>query len=139
MPLPLEVVDDGRGVLRIGHGVVTGEELIDGARELADLVQRVPPGARPEWGIIDFSAAVDIQVDTAALHRLIDLNERTAAYAPNVHVAIVAPQEQQYVIALQWQMLARRVGWHSEIVATHAEAEAWLQPVRQRLPAVVTS
>lgn len=123
MPVTIEELDDGLGVLMHASGAVTEAELVSvldthlGAKGASDY----------RYSLTDLTAADAFDVTNRAIHRVAELC-RTAAAAENRRmVAVVGDRDLVFGLARMWQVFARETGWTTEVFRSRDEAEAWLR------------
>ena len=123
MPYTWTLTDDGRGLVQVGSGVVTGAELLAACAANS----RAHEGA--EWlthGLVDLAEVTSLQASTAELRRLAEESRVAAKFAPGAHVALVAPRDLVYGLARMWEVFATETGWTTQVFRDRASAEAWL-------------
>ena len=124
MPYTSVYVDDGKGVLRTGSGVLTGLELISCAIQLG----RDDEHARHlHYGLVDFSAVTEMKVTPEDIRQLVEMSRKTAVVTPGALVAVIAPDPLPYAIARLWHTFAEDLGWKTNVFHTRADALAWLR------------
>jgi hypothetical protein len=124
MPYTTSYVDDGRGMHKMGSGLVTGLELLSSALEQSLDEARA---RKLRYGLVDFSETTDMNVTPADIRRLVEMNRKTASYTPGAFIAIVAPSPLPYALARLWHTLADDLGWNANVFHTRSDAIAWLR------------
>ncbi len=124
MPYTTSYVDDGKGLLKTGSGVVTGLELISGAlaQSLDDERNR-----KIRYALVDFSTTVEMKATPTDIRRMVEMNRRTAAMSPNAIVAIIAPAPLPYALARLWHTFSGDLGWKANVFHARPDAVAWLR------------
>jgi len=124
MPYETRLVDEGRGVLRIGSGIVTTSELLEASAKLAmnEAVAR-----NIKYLLADFSEVTDLRLTPNTIHYVAELNRKAAQFSSGAFVAIVAPSPLAYGLGRMWQMLMEEVRWTSAVFHQRAEAIVWLK------------
>jgi hypothetical protein len=123
MAYTTEFVDEGRGVLHTGHGVVTGAEIIDGA---ARLLQAVQGGMPLRYGLVDFSGITQFTVSTPEVKTIARLNIATAEIVRDVWASIIAPSDHAFGMARMWEAYANATAWNTCVFRETDAARAWL-------------
>lgn len=123
MPYTTEFTADGRGVLHVGRGLVVGAEVIAGTAAHYQDPERTR-GLR--YGLVDFSGVTDLRLTPADVQEIVAHDQRVAAINSRIAVAVIAPRDYMFGMARMWQMLGEATGWSTRVVATRAEADAWL-------------
>ena len=124
MPYTATYVDDGKGLHKRGSGIVTGLELFSSALKESHDEARA---RKLRYGLTDFSEVTEMQVTTADIHRLVEMNRKLASFTPGALVAIVAPAPLPYAMARLWHTLSDDLGWKANVFHTRPDAIAWLR------------
>jgi hypothetical protein len=123
MPYPAQFIDQGRGLLLIGEGIVTGAEFINTNQELlAD--ERVRNLA---YALIDLTPMTDSTITPDQMFMLASIDKQIAVLLPNVTVALVATQEAHFGLCRMWEGLLDAANWTTCVFHTRPEAEDWLR------------
>ncbi len=127
MSYSTEFIDDGRGVLHVGTGIVHGDEIHAGSME----EHRVESRARAlRFGLVDLTDVTELRITSEDVRAIAAECHITARLAPHAAVAIVAPRDALYGMARMWEILVEGTGWDIRIVRLREEALDWLRPVR---------
>lgn len=124
MSYTIEYTADGKGVYRMGEGVVTGAELVEAALSESSDETRAR-GLR--WGLIDLSRVTRLAVTAADLRAISEANLRLASLTPRVVVGVVTGGNGVFSTVQMWQAMAKATGWKIEVFQSRAEAEAWIR------------
>ena len=124
MPYTACYVDDGKGVHKTGHGLITGFEIIAGALQEAKIQER---SRKLRYFLVDFSDVTEMQVTPEDVRRIIEMNHKTASFVPDSLVAIVAPSALPYAMSRLWHTLSDDLSWKSNVFHTRQDAFAWLR------------
>jgi hypothetical protein len=128
MPFARHFVDDGKGLYRVGAGVVTGSEMMAVIMAEADDHERY---RSLRYELVDFSRTTAMEVTLEETHRIIGITRRMADWAPGIVVAVAAPLDVSYGISRMWHSVHHDAPWKRNLFRHRAEALAWL---RQQLP-----
>jgi hypothetical protein len=123
MPYTSEVIDNGKGLLHIGSGTVTGNDLMASATTALKLVQ---DGLSPRYGPTDLTHLTEFAVSNE-IERNAILNSNIALLLPSVKLAIVAPTDNIYGMVRMWLAHRDRTRWRSEVFRRKEEALLWLE------------
>jgi hypothetical protein len=123
MPYTTELTEDCMGVVHTGTGVVTGEEILRGSQLLSQLVQNTE---NFHYEFVDLCEATGIEITQEDLQEIATLDRMTAYFRPHAVVVVVAPNEQLFSVAKQWERLVRNLGWTIHIARSRREAHSWL-------------
>jgi trans-aconitate methyltransferase len=124
MPYNSSYVDDGKGLLKIGSGIVTGAEMF--AVATTDPLDEAR-ARKLHYGLVDFSAVTDMQVTPTHIRQLVEINRKMASLTPGALVAVIAPDPMSYAISRLWHTFAEDLGWKSNIFHARPDAIAWLR------------
>ena len=124
MPYTTEVIDNGKGILHIGSGTVTGEELMSSAATVLKLVQE---GLKPEFAMTDLTDVKKFTVSAEEISRNAALNSAISRYLPPARIAIIAPAPDIYGMVRMWQAHIDSPGLTSQVFRRKEEALAWLK------------
>ncbi len=123
MPYHSELIDDGTGVLRVGMGVLTGQELIDAARAVPSAI----PGLKNiTHSLVDFTSVEVFDVSTDSIHELSKLMGKNGEMMGPMRVAIAAPTPLSFGMSRMYAALASKPGWEVQTFRTLEEAKGWL-------------
>ena len=111
---------DGIGIVGIGVGVVSGQDLLDATARLHEERAHNP---NLRYAVMDLSAISQGQIDTESVRVI----AKPADGTPQLTVAIVAPSDVLFGLSRMWEMLAEQTGLATRVVRTRAELITWLQ------------
>ncbi|MDQ3199712.1 MAG: hypothetical protein M3Q46_11120 [Verrucomicrobiota bacterium] len=130
-----ELTKDCMGVVHVGTGVVTGEEILRGSRAVAQLVQNTE---NFHYEFVDLSRATSVEISPQHLAAIAESDRLAAFFRPHAVVAIVAPNAAIFAIAKQWEAMVETLGWATHISRDRTEAVQWLsENFRPRPPEVL--
>ncbi|HEY2712097.1 MAG TPA: hypothetical protein VGI60_06245 [Chthoniobacterales bacterium] len=124
MPYITELTEDCLGIVHVGTGLVTGEDLIEGTRTASQLVQNTE---NFQFEFVDLSECSELQVTRQQLEEIVREDRVAATYRPRAIVAIVAPADAVFAIAQQWQHEVEDLDWRTLIARSRPEALKWLR------------
>jgi len=126
MPFSTEFVDNHQGLLFVGSGVVTADEILDAKGALLDQETRL---RRIRHAMVLLADVTDLRVTTDEIRQLARIDERLAKVTSNVVVAVVAANDLTFGLARMWEVLADSTGWKTAVFRTRSEAETWLRAI----------
>lgn len=124
MPYEASYVDDGKGVLKRGIGIVTGLEIYNSC--LHDSLDK-EKSSKLRYGLIDFTETTEMRVTPGDIRRLVEMNRKLASFTPGALIAIVGPTALPYALARMWHTLSDDLPWESNVFHTRPDAIAWLR------------
>ena len=123
MALTMEFIDDGRGVLHVGSGVVSGAELIAAAgRDLAAAREGLPLA----YGLVDLTDTTRFDALAGDIREVARINLALAGIIGRACVAVVAPQDVAFGMSRMWEAYMHAAAWETCVFRQRAEADAWL-------------
>jgi hypothetical protein len=125
MPYVASYADDGKGLIRIGSGLVTSVELIVVARQQLRDAERC---RELHYGMVDFSSVTEFKVVPEDARNLAELNRHLGKFVPrDTPIVIIASDVLIYAMARIWRTLTDDVGWISHVARTRADGITWLK------------
>jgi len=122
MPVELEYIDDGAGVLWTGKGVVTGRELYAANAEIYS-DQHV---YAQRYQIVDLTNAERFDVSADDVRELAVQDREGAAKNPNIVVAIAGESDLVFGLARLWEAHVHKSPLQTRVFRTVDEARQWV-------------
>ena len=127
MPLVTETTEDCRGILQVGSGLITGDEFVQASYNALLLFQNT---RNFRYEFVDLTNATDVEFAEKHLAQ-ITVHDRVIAKArPDAFVVVLAPREEFYQVAKQWERAVQPLGLKTHIARERSEA---LTRVQQHL------
>ena len=124
MPLTTETTKDCRGIIHMGTGTVTGDELVEASRSALQLVQNTQ---NFDYEIVDLTSATALEkVGDEQLEQITAQDRLAAIFRPNAIVAIIAPRDEFFELGKKWEQRVHDLGWTTHVTRDRAEAVQWL-------------
>ena len=131
MPFATEFIEQGRGLVLTGSGLITARDIHDVKTALLaqeSLLRQVA------YAIVDLKAVTELKLTAAELRGLVKLDLHLAKLLPHAAVAIVAAADHPFGMARMWEVLAEDTGWQTAVFRTRAQAEAWVNRTVRQIP-----
>lgn len=125
MPVELEYVDDGAGVLMNGSGIVTGRELYAANAEIYS-DQHV---FDQRYQIVDFTNAERFDISAEDVRELAAQDCAGAERNPNIVVAIAGESDLIFGLARMWEAHVNESPLRTCVFRTVDEARQWIGAV----------
>src|SRR5262245_59157065 len=109
MPFSGGFTDDATGIVEVGHGIVTGEELLVETQRLAAAGRDALSAVR--YALVAFSAVSEFKVTADETARLAAEDVKLAKAIPELSIAVVAPTPITFGMSRMWEALAHATGW----------------------------
>jgi len=127
VPVEVKYLNGGKGVMFIASGFVTGEELITASKEIFSRDIAEEPYL---YGLVDFNDVDGVNVSTAEVRRIADLDLRASKHIPKAVVGIYAKNDLAFGLGRMWEVFIADAGWDTKVFRSRPDAVAW---VRQRV------
>ena len=124
-----EFQEQGRRILQVGSGRLTGREIIQANEALLADGNRLK---QLRTALVDLSDVEIVDVSPDDVRIIAGLDTQMSKLIPALAVAIVATKEHVFGMARMWQTLAETTGWDTKVFRMHPEADAWLEQMRPR-------
>ncbi len=112
------------GIVHVGTGTVTGDEVLDASKAVTQLVQNTE---NFQYKFVDLSGVTELQMTGPDLQEVAAQDRLTAAFRPHAVVVIVAPRDDLFAAARRWDRLVEELGWSTHISRARSEAVRWLR------------
>lgn len=141
MPLATETTTDCQGIIHIGSGVVTGEEIVKASHAALELVRNTQ---NFHYEFVDLTDATGAQVADEHLDQVTAQDRLAATFRPTAVVVIAAPRDDLFALSKKWQGLVQSLGWSTHVARDRTDALRWLSanfppPPAEKLDAEITS
>ncbi len=123
MPVATELTKDCLGIVHVGSGVVTGEELVESSTAAAQLVENTD---NFQYEVTDFTDVTELRVEPRHVEKIAAIDRVAATLRPRAIMVIIAPQNSAYDLACAWHGLIADLGWTVHISRDRAEGVRWL-------------
>jgi hypothetical protein len=126
MPIKLKNLDSGLGVMLIGEGNVTGQEIIHANKKILSLKEKIEVS---KYWIIDYSEATGYDVSTPEIEIIADQDKEISKYLPDYTVAIVTKQDIEFGVSRMWETIIQIKGlqWETKVFKVRNDAEQWIK------------
>ncbi len=124
MPIEISYLDNGTGVLHIGTGTVTGQDVFESKNFTFSSQERV---RQYRYGLIDYSQVNDLNVSSKELEAVAALDKKVATIVPGAFVAIVAEKDVVFGLARMWEAYMHGAGWETHVFRSRTQAEDWIK------------
>jgi hypothetical protein len=126
MPIKLKNLDSGLGVMLIGEGNVTGQEIIHANKKILSLKEKIEVS---KYCIIDYSEATGYDVSTPEIEIIADQDKEISKYLPDYTVAIVTKQDIEFGVSRMWETIIQIKGlqWETKVFKVRNDAEQWIK------------
>jgi len=124
MPIDIELLHDGAGVIYNCHGTVTFKQFYDASNGFL-----ASPEDLKKWryAIIDLTSVENMNLNYEEVATIVELNKRLAAGTlPGTLLAVSSPKDLGFGIARMWEALVDQVGWETQTFRTRTEAALWI-------------
>ena len=123
MPLKNIFLDDTFGILRVGEGIVTANEILDANNEILSK-EKLRPNLL--YIIVDMTKANDLEASSSDMQQIAASDSRMLSASSNVVIAICATADLVYGLARMWEAYANTYDFYHSVKRSRSEAENWL-------------
>jgi len=126
MPVEIKYLDDERGVLFIGEGIVTGEDIFNSNKHFFSSEEKM---IKNIYSIIDYSNITKFEVSNADLGTIISQNKKVSESLAGGTVAVVAKEDLIFGISRMWGTYVEiaDLPWEINVLRARRDAEAWIK------------
>ena len=124
MPYTTELTDDYMGIVHVGTGVVTGEDLLEACRSTVPLFQNTE---NFHYEFIDFSDAEELRITPDDFAEIVEQDRFAALFRPEAVIVIVAVDDAISETVKEWDRRVQDIGWKTHISRSRPDALAWLR------------
>ena len=122
MTVEVKHLGDG-GVLLLGTGVVTGDEILDAKARFFG--SEAATGA-VVYLLADFSASIRAEISEAQVRAIAERDRAAAAVNPTMVMAVVGRQDLVYGLGRMWETMLETAPIETRVFRDRAEAEQWI-------------
>ena len=124
MPIELEIIHGGTGLVRKGSGHLTGSELI---RSVTEFIASGEDVKKVIYSIVDYSLVDSIDITYEQIRSLAEINKNTSEINPNIIVAIISPKDEIFGLSRMWEVYVEQIPWPTKVFRARPGAEAWIK------------
>ncbi|NWJ42369.1 MAG: hypothetical protein HXX12_15520 [Geothrix sp.] len=125
MPYLTELIHEGTGLLRLGRGVLTGQEILD---VIAAFPEGISTPERITHCLVDLTGVTRLEVSNRELEAIVATDSLKLKGTNLTRAAIAAPEDLTYGVSNMYRGHASHSGIEIRVFRTLAEAKAWLCP-----------
>lgn len=126
MPIQVKYLDNGLGLLFLGEGIVTGDDIIDSNNEIFSSREKMK---NFKYGLIDYSNITQFNVSNSEIETITSQNKNASEIIPDGILAVAAKKDLDFGINRMWQIIIENAGiqWETMVFRDRANAEAWIK------------
>jgi SpoIIAA-like len=125
VPYLTDLIDDGTGLLRVGVGVLTGEEII---QAISSLTTTCTDPGRITHALVDFTHVTKLSVSEQEFQRIVEIDKAKHQDLNITRSAVVAPNGFVFGLACMYVGHTGLPDMEIKVFRTMEEAKAWLYP-----------
>jgi len=132
MPIDIRYLDNGIGVLYIGQGIVTGDEIIKSNRNIFSSKERME---KLKYGFIDYSNITQLSVSNSEIEIIASQDKKASEYIPDAVVAVAAKRDFEFGLNRMWEIVVENTGlqWKTMIFRERDATVKWIkQKVKEK-------
>jgi len=123
MPVNVNLIQGGIGIVFLSDGIVLGREIIEANRTIYTRENLL----RLKYKIIDRTNCTEYCVSGAEMQTIAAQDQIASEVNPNILFLHIATTPVQYGMIRMWQAYIDETGLRSEIFEDRASADAWLK------------
>ena len=123
MPFFNKFLEDGKGLLQYGSGVVVIAEVLRCNQELVDSPDKT---AGLTYGIVDLTEVTNLEINSTDIRAAANVGKQVIL-APGAKVAIIAPSDYAFGISRMWEVFVEPAGWRTKVFREKDGAIAWVR------------
>jgi hypothetical protein len=125
MPIEIKYIDGGLGVLFLGKGIVTGEDIINSNKQIFSSEEKM---IKNKYGLTDYSNILNFEVSTSEVEIIASQDKKAAEYVPDGVIAVVAAKDLEFGINRMWEIIVECTGikWETMVFRARDKAEEWI-------------
>lgn len=126
MPTKYKYLDNGLGILLIGEGILTGEDIIHSNREIFASTERMK---KYKYGLIDWLDVTQVNISTSEIEIMVSQNEKASEYVSDVVVAVAAKNDLAFGLSRMWEIIVETTGlqWETMVFKDRDSVENWIK------------
>ena len=126
MPIQIKYLDNGLGVLFMGEGIVTGDDVINSNREIFSSEDKFK---NYKYGFIDYSNITHLNVSNSELGIIVSQDKKAFQFLPDGVIAIAAKQDLEFGINRMWEIIVENSGiqWETMVFRDKEKAKIWIK------------
>ena len=124
MPVEFKFLDDGIGVLIVGKGHVSGQELINVLDDIYSSEEKV---IKLKYTIVDLTSILTMDVSNADIEFMHIKHQKIAKISPDRVVALIANKDLPFGISRMWEAIVSDIPWEINVFRSKNKADAWLK------------
>ena len=128
MPIKLEYIEDGVGVLMIGTGVVSGEDIRLANEEIYS-EERID---RQEYQLVDWTGVDKFDVTRHDMETLAEQDRVAALRNPGILISSAGDRDVIFGLVRMWEEFVHGTTLKTHVSRTLPEARAWIAKIREK-------
>jgi hypothetical protein len=125
MPIDIELLHEGAGVIYNCHGTMTFKDFYDASNGFLEFPEELK---KWRYSIIDLTSVEGMNLNYEEVASIVEQNKRLAAIAPpGTLLAVSSPRDLGFGIARMWEALVEQVGWETQTFRSRADAAQWIK------------
>ncbi len=126
MPIQVRYLDNGIGIMFIGEGIVTGEDVINANKITFASEEKMK---NYKYGFIDYSNALHFDASEDDAEIIANQDLEASKFIPDAILAILAKKDLVFGLNRMWEMIAENAGlqWETMVFRDREKAELWIK------------
>lgn len=124
MPIDIKYLDNGLGVYWFGHGILTGQNIIEASKETFESEERLK---QIKYALIDFTSIDKVIIANADIQLKFNEDERATEIAKDTIVALAASKDVMFGISRIWEAYVDELSWETNVFRSISKAKLWIK------------
>ena len=124
MPVEFKYLDRGIGILLVGEGLLTGQELIDA---LTEIYRSEENAKKLKYSILDLTHVERVDVSNAEIMIIVQKHKNVAKTTPDKVLAVAASKDIAFGLSRMWETHVEEIQWETNIARSRDEVDSWVK------------
>jgi hypothetical protein len=126
MPIKIKYSDNEIGVLYIGEGIVSGDDIIISNRKTFSSIERMKT---LKYCLVDYSNIAQFNVSNSEVEIIVSQEKEASEYILDGVIAVVSNKDIAFGINRMWETLFAIEGlqWETNVFRAIEDAKAWIK------------
>ena len=126
MPIQVKYLDNGMGVMFIGTGIVTGDDVINSNKEIFFSEEKMK---NYKYGLVDYSNISRLDASISDIEIMASQDKEASEFITDAVVAFIAKKDLEFALTRMWEMIAENTGlqWETMVFRDKGKAEIWIK------------
>ena len=124
MPIKITYLDNGMGVLWLGQGAISGQDLLEASKVTFESIEKLKLF---RYALVDFESIDKNSIQTGSIKSKALMDTDAATINPDIAIALIAKDELMFGLSRMWENYVYGIGWKTHVFKSRIEAEEWIK------------